>query len=412
MKTNTTAILTGFKTILGAYIAHAIKTLKIGKVLSRFLDKCVEAIVSLRGRVNFLQLERYSSLNEKTFRNNFTKDNVNWTKINLGMIDRLLPNPEDRIIAIDPAHISKSGKCTPGIGMYWSGASGKSEHGLELTAFAAIDCQSGTCLMLGAEQTLPRQEDGTVLSMTQCYLNALEKRASELLGVSQILVADSFFARKTFVLPVLKLGFTLVSKMPINASLRYIANERYLEKRGVKRGYTPTYAGKVNVAEMDEVFSETICIKGLGTFHTAVVFSVSLKRNVRIVVGRLGDRERVILFTTDVNMSAERVVAIYRKRFRIEFGIRDAKQFTGLAHNQARNTARINFAYNVSFFTRNVLQTEVKLLFPNLSVGQLKKILSDTLFALKVLQFSGSNVNPDEENALHKLIATYAGIVA
>ena len=412
MKTTASSILTGFKSILGEWLALAVKTLNLGKVLSRFLDKCVISIVSLRGKVNFLQLGRYSDLNEKTFRNNFSKRNLNWVELNAVMIDKVLPHPSDRVIALDPAHISKSGRCTPGIGMYWSGASGKSVYGLELTDFAAIDYKTGDCLMLGAEQSLPEQSDGSVLTMTECYLKALKDRSDNLLKISNIIVADSFFARKTFVLPALDLGFTMVSKLPINASLRYIANDEYIRLRGVRRGYQPIYAGKVEVSNMDAMFTESLYIEGIGKFHTAVVYSVSLKRNIRIVVGRIGDRDNVILFTTDVDMEASRVVAIYRKRFRIEFGIRDAKQFTGLNHNQARNTDRIDFAYNVSFFTRNVLQTEVKLLFPNLSVGQLKKVISDTVFALKILEIGAKGENPMTQSAIHRLIATYAGVAA
>ncbi len=54
MKTTASSILTGFKSILGEWLALAVKTLNLGKVLSRFLDKCVISIVSLRGKVNFL----------------------------------------------------------------------------------------------------------------------------------------------------------------------------------------------------------------------------------------------------------------------------------------------------------------------------------------------------------------------
>lgn len=411
MKTNIKSILTGFKSILRIYITRAFITKKIGKVLSRFLDKCVTAIVALRGRVNFLQLERFSDFNEKTFRNNFSKK-IDWINLNTGMIDNVLPNVEHRVVALDPAHISKSGKCTPGIGMYWSGVTGKSVHGLELTAFAAIDYKTGDCLMLGAEQTLPKQHDGSVLTMTDCYLNALRNRKEDLLAISHILVADSFFSRKTFVLPVLSLGFTVVSKFPVNASMRYIANEQYLKDRGVKRGYAPKYANRVDIENMDERFAIRVKIPHIGVFHTAVVYSVSLKRNVRIVVGRIGERENVILFSTDTDMDAMRIVQIYRKRFMIEFGIRDAKQFTGLAHNQARNTARIDFAYNISFFARNVLQTEIKLLFPKISVGQLKKIVSDTIFALKILEIDGKPHNKSITLALNRLLLTYSGIAA
>ena len=369
-------------------------------------------MLAIRGRINFLQLERYSGINEKTFRNNFSKK-VDWLKLNTGLIDEMLPDADNRVIALDPAHISKSGKCTPGIGMYWSGSSGKSVYGLELTAFAAIDSKSGDCLMLGAAQTLPEQDEkGNPTTMTQCYLKALKDRAKELLRISTILVADSFFSRKTFVLPAIDMGFTLVSKFPVNASLQYLVNDAYLAQRGTKRGYMPKYAGRVDVRHMDEMFAQEIRIERVGTFHTAIVYSVSLKRNVRVVVGRIGDRECVTLFCTDTDMDARRIVEIYRKRFRIEFGIRDAKQFTGLTHNQSRNKDRINFAYNVSFFARNVLQTEVKLLFPKYSVGKLKKIISDTLFALKILETSGINIDDCTLRSLSNIIIGYSGAVA
>ena len=400
-----------FKSMLKDLLSRSAKTLGIGKVLSRFLENVVETIVAIRGRVNFLQLQRYSGLNEKTFRNNFSRSGINWLKLNKMFIsDRVLP--EHLAIAMDPAHISKSGKCTPGIGMYWSGSSGKSVHGLELTAFAAIDYVTGDCVMLGASQTLPDNGADTKMTMTECYLKALRDRSNELLKISDKLVADAFFSRKTFALQAVKLGFTLISKFPNNASLSYLANEQYLEKRGTRKGYKPTYAGRVDIKHPDLMFCKKIHVDKIGVFYTAVVHSTSLRINVRIVIGKIGDRDNVILFSTDPLMSAKEIISIYRKRFRIEFGIRDAKQFTGLNHSQSRNTARIDFAYNISFFTRNMLQSEINLFFPKNSVGQLKKAISDTVFALKILDIGDVRLKKRQILQLEKLVATYLGAVA
>lgn len=409
---NALTALNNFKSMLGNIIARAKKTHDLGKVFTRFLNNVVIAIVAIRGRVNFLQLSRYSGINEKTFRNNFARENVKWLQLNKLFIPEELDATGKLVIAMDPAHISKSGKCTPGIGMYWSGASGKSVHGLELTAFAAIDYESGDCTMLGAAQSRPGQDSGDKLTMTQCYFNALKGRSKELLEISKILVADSFFSRKTFVIPVMELGFTLVSKFPVNASLSYLANDMYLAKRGKCKGYRPTYAGRVDITHPDTMFMEKIHIGGVGDFFTAIVHSTSLKINVRIVIGRIGDRENVILFSTDTNMAASKIVDIYRKRFRIEFGIRDAKQFTGLAHNQSRNKARIDFAYNVSFFTRNMLQSEIRAFYPNNSVGQLKKAISDTIFALKIMEIGKIKLTKKQISGLERLVATYIGSAA
>lgn len=408
---NALAALKIFRLMLGDYLSRSLKTLGMGKVLRRFLENVVNAIVAIRGRVNFLQLQRYSNLNEKTFRNNFSKTGINWFELNRGFIP-VTSDPEHMVIAMDPAHISKSGKCTPGIGMYWSGSSGKSVYGLELTAFAAIDYQTGDCVMLGASQTLPNSGDAGMKTMTECYFNSLKNRSESLHKISHILVADAFFSRKTFVLPTIGLGFTVVSKFPNNASLTYLANDQYLKKRGSRKGYKPTYAGRVDIKHPDMMFFEKIHISKVGNFYTAVVRSTSLRLNVRIVVGRIGDRENVILFSTDTSLPANKIVAIYRKRFRIEFGIRDSKQFTGLHHSQARNEARIDFAYNISFFTRNMLQSEVRLFFPKNSVGQLKKAISDTSFALKILDIGGVNLNKKQILQLERLVAVYIGAAA
>ena len=64
--------------------------------------------------------------------------------------------------------------------------------------------------------------------------------------------------------------------------------------------------------------------------HTAVVHSRALKRDIRIVVCPVENGEPLIYFSTDTAMKPERIIGFYPTRFQIEFGIRDAKQFTGL----------------------------------------------------------------------------------
>ena len=47
---------------------------------------------------------------------------------------------------------------------------------------------------------------------------------------------------------------------------------------------------------------------------------------------------------TEAGMSAKDIFEIYRTRFQLEFVFRDAKQFTGLTHCQARNSNKEIFA--------------------------------------------------------------------
>lgn len=387
-------------------------TIKLGKVLVRFLQIATLTTVSIRGRANFLQFMRYSGFNEKTFRNNFNKT-VPWASINTELAHKELQDQSHVVIAIDPAHINKAGECTPGIGMYWSGTESKPKHGLEILALCAIDYTTGRTIMIGAEQSLPDRDDGKHLSMTDCYLAGVRRHEAELMSLSTVMVADSFFSRKTFVLEIVKDGFTLVSKLPVNASLRYLADEAFLQRRGKRRGYKPRYAGKVDTSTPDSAFLEKRHIGKCGTIYTGVVHSVSLDMDIRIVFGKFGRKTVSILFSTDVSMCAEDIIRIYNSRFRIEFGIRDAKQFTGLGHSQARDKRRLAFAFNLSFFTRNMLQTEVDRLFPNYSVGMLKKIISDTDFALKIMQNAvPDKISCDTVAKIEQLIAKYVGVAA
>lgn len=398
-----------FKSVLGDILSST--TIKLGKVLAKFIYNCVLAIVSIKGRVNFLQLERHSNLNEKTFRNNYSKA-VDWFGINDGIALRELPDASHRIVAIDPAHINKAGKCTPGIGRYWSGVAQQAKRGLEIMAFAAIDYADKRTIMLGAEQTLPEKE-GKTLNMTDCYIENITKNKDKLQKISKIMAADSYFARKPFADKMIELGFTLVSRLQSNCALKYYPTAQWLAERGVKPGKKPKYADKVDICNPDKQFLESVQIDGAKSAWTGIVYSNGLKRDVRVVIVEWQKTGTVVFFSTDTNMDAADIVAIYRSRFQIEFGIRDSRQFAGLHHSQARAESRLGFAFNISFFTRNVLQTEIDRYFPQNSIGQLKSAISDTEFALRILEYAVPNgINDKILNKIDHLIASYVGAVA
>ena len=67
----------------------------------------------------------------------------------------------------------------------------------------------------------------------------------------------------------------------------------------------------------------------------------------------------VVLASTDVDQPAEEVVAYYRLRFQVEFLFRDAKQFAGLEHCQARDEAKLDFHFNMSLAAVNLVRMEL-----------------------------------------------------
>src|SRR5690606_11115973 len=107
--------------------------------------------LSIRGRINFQQLERYGKNSEQRYRMQFE------TPFDfLGCNSRLVKQhgSGQYIIALDPSFIAKSGKKTPGICYFWSGQAARTKRGLELLGMAAINVDNHTGFHLDVTQTL------------------------------------------------------------------------------------------------------------------------------------------------------------------------------------------------------------------------------------------------------------------
>lgn len=100
------------------------------------------------------------------------------------------------------------------------------------------------------------------------------------------------------------------------------------------------------------------------TLYTAVVNSVSLRRDIRLVYvcKRHGTKLlTALLFSTDTALAAEDIHRYYTARFQIEFLFRDAKQFTGLGDFQVRSQRQIAFHVNASLTALDFLKFEDRL---------------------------------------------------
>jgi IS4 transposase len=76
------------------------------------------------------------------------------------------------------------------------------------------------------------------------------------------------------------------------------------------------------------------------------VYSKSLKRDVSIVIVNAKKKEKwshKIYMTTDLELSADKILEYYQTRFQIEFLCRDGKQHTGLNDCQARSENKLDF---------------------------------------------------------------------
>ncbi|MBO5053278.1 MAG: transposase [Muribaculaceae bacterium] len=370
-------------------------TTKMSKRFLNWLILTIRTVALIPGKVNFTRLSRYGGRTAKTFASNF-KSAVGWINVNIGIARENFGNARDDIaIAIDPSFISKAGRLTYGMGRFWSGVAQRVKRGLEIMAIGAISLSRHACVMLGAIQSpnFKTLESEQNMSMLDWYISLVKSKAAELLSLTGILVADAFFSKYKFVNEVVAMGFRFVGRLRANSYLRYLAIPDPSAPR--RRGRKKTYGEKVDFADLDmSVFTSFIYkdSKGVGTqCHTAVVNSRALKRNIRIVICPVEGGEPLLYFSTDTEMKPERIIGFYRTRFQIEFGIRDAKQFTGLQSQQTRDKDRLDFAFNLSFTTLNVCKEVIRKDCPDLSVAQFKRLMFESYLASTIISTYGKS---------------------
>ena len=355
---------------------------------------------------------------ESRFRQNFKKA-FDWFSFNRTFLE---PARGHRIaIAIDPCYIPKSGKKTPGVDWFWSGCASAMKKGLEILGISIVDADARDSIFLKAEQTFtdkkrgrkPKCTDGMddPDSLTGWYLRMLASNKRQLLSVCKLIVADAYFSKESFVTGVQRLGFDLVSRFRDDVRLRYL----YAGPKLHKRGRPQKYAGKVDLKNLDmSVFSEECITEGKTSFrmYSAVVNAISLERDVKVVIVDYEDTEkkrqvRKVFFSTDTGMSAKDIFEIYRTRFQLEFVFRDAKQFTGLTHCQARNSNALSFAFNASLTSVNIARAFARQQGMDLSVGSTKTLLHNAAMVERFISMSGKHADMRFNNTDFKELLFY-----
>ncbi|HKK12189.1 MAG TPA: transposase [Flavobacteriaceae bacterium] len=359
--------------------------------------------MSIRGRINFLQLARYGKYKEQRYRQQFEKS-----------FDFLSFNKEFTIsqgsghyaIAFDPSYVNKSGKKTPGVGWYWSGCANRAKWGLEIGGLAAIDIDNHTAFHLEAVQTLNCDDQ----NLADWYAGVISDRKETLTSISKYLVADAWFSKRSFADQVIQSGLHLISRLRDDADLRYLCKELPTGKRGRPR----KYAGKIIIDSIDKDYFRSLSSDDQEIVYAAEVYSKSLKRNIMLVhvtyLKASGKDARKLYFSTDVAMDPKDVLLYYRSRFQIEFLYRDGKQHTGLNDSQARSENKLHFQFNASLTSINIAKAIHWLSIPKEQRGAFSmadiKTMNHNMLMLKRF-FDVFGINPDStknQNYVRELI--------
>lgn len=376
-----------------------------------FFSETLFLFLSIKGRINFLQLSRFGNHGEQRYRIQFEKpfDFIGFNK------ELVLSYGSGRYaIAFDPSYIDKSGKKTPGVGWYWSGCAGQSKWGLEIGGIAAIDIDNHTAFHLEAVQTLT-ESTGTD-NLGTWYADIIEERKEKLLSISKYLVADAWFSKKPFADRIISSGMHLISRLRDDADLKYLYRDIPTGKRGRPR----KYAGKIDVKNIDTNHFNLVEENKEATIHSAIVYSKGLKRKILLVhviyKTKNGKQSIKLYFSTDLGMDPLDVLDYYHCRYQIEFLYRDGKQFTGLCDCQSRSTNKLNFHFNMSLTSINIAKVEDWLSIPKetreqFSMADIKTINHNRLLLDQFIDVFGINpYSTKNEKAFKELL--YFGTIA
>ncbi len=313
------------------------------------------------GRATFTNLSRYSGICERTYRRQYQRS-FNFIKFNGELIQQAIPAQSVKILAVDCSFISKSGKQTYGLDYFYNGSAAKAEKGLEISAMAVVDVTNNIGYTLSVQQTPGRQKTQTndesektkQLEETRInyYLEQLAATCPYLPTSLRYVVTDGFYSKFKWVKGVTDLELEAIGKLRRDADLRFPYQGEYSG-----RGRPRKYAGKVDLTDYSN-FELVTQLTDDVELYTSVVWSMSLKRQIRLVylLKKINSNSisYVLLFSTDLGLDAYSIYLYYKARFQIEFLFRDSKQFTGLADCQARDLTKLDFHFNSSLAALNL----------------------------------------------------------
>jgi hypothetical protein len=333
----------------------------LGQPQRKFLATLFFTILVLRGRVNFRNLRRYCDYAERTSARQF-REPFDWPAFHQRVLMTALDPRSELVSAHDASFLPKSGKQTFGLGHFFNGCASRAERGLEISTLAVVDVTRRCALTLAVSQT-PPGEDTTKAEQGETrvdfYKQQLRAHRHRLPPSVTYHGVDGYDAKKKYIAEVVSLGLHAITKLRSDADCVFLYTGPHPKRRGAKRQYD----GKVNCQDFRR-------FEDLGTredephlhLYTAVVWHKTLKRRLRLVVllhrNDPAKPRVIVLGSTDPELNGHKLLGLYAARFQIEFLFRDSKQFTGLLDCQARAASALDFHFNASLATLNLVRAE------------------------------------------------------
>jgi len=383
----------------------------ISSTVLKQMSHVIYGLLISNGRITMLELSRWTERggSYRTIQRWYHTKLV-WLQIMwILFTSQLWKADHEYIAAGDEVVFGKAGKETFGLGRFFSSLQQRVIPGLAFFAFSVIDVNERQSYPIQVVQMVKpagektkqnkkkpvktgkrargrpkgsnnKKDEKPMLSPELLRIQpVLQAFLAILKGVLSIsyLVMDGHFGNYPSAWMVMQSGLHLVSKLRYDAALHESFSGKY---RG--RGPHPKYGDKVDVRKMNQDYLKSDCVEdGIRTqIYQATLLNKEFTFPLNVVVilkTNLSTRVQahVILFSTDLALSYEKIVDYYSLRFQIEFNFRDAKQYWGLDDFMNVKEVAVTNAANLSFFMLNfsaILLRPFRELNPEFSILDLK----------------------------------------
>jgi hypothetical protein len=377
-----------------ALLQHLSSCLEVTTI--RQLSRIILAMLAMTGRVTMLGISRWTEKggSYRTIQR-FFHTTIPWVKVFwLFFSHHLLEAEATYFLAGDECVVSKSGRKTYGLDCFFSSLYARPMSSLAFFALSLVSVGERRSYPLMVEQVIRSEEekaqakakaeakkakrkkkvknkggrpkgrknrDKTKVKLTpeltriQLMIKKLMALIGQILHIRH-LVMDGKFGNNNALQMARQCGLHLVSKLRCDSALyfRYDGPQSRVghpRKYGDKIDYNNLPAQYLRQSEIEkDVQTDLYQAEMLHKeFAQALNVVILVKTNLKTGAGA-----RIILFSSDLTLSYDKIIDYYSLRFQIEFNFRDAKQYWGLEDFMNVKQTAVTNAANLSLFMVNV----------------------------------------------------------
>jgi putative transposase len=388
----------------------------IPTVVRRQLAVIVVAMLTMTGRITMAGMARWSGRggSYRTIQR-FFQTPIVWATLMWLVFRTHLHRPTTTyLLAGDETVVTKAGTATHGVDRFFSSIYGAPVPGLAFFALSLVSVDERRAFPMAIEQvirtpaakaatkakaaarsqlpTAERRHPGRPkgsrtrpktdrplspeLQRIGTMIGALTQRIAPLVPLTYLLL-DGYFGHAAALQMARAQNLHLISKLRTDAALYTPYSGPY-----AGRGPRQIYGAKLDYGALPLAAHQTTTVAGTITtriFQTHLLHK-EFPQPLNVVIiqktnAQTGKQAHVILFSSDLGLTAATIIDYYGLRFQIEFNFRDAKQHWGLEDFMNVTPTAVTNAANLALFMVNVaaaLVTDQRVADPPISILDLK----------------------------------------